>query len=231
MAADRAPKARYTTEQWLREQYVNQSRSTIDIACEVGVSSSTIIYWMETFDIERRSGIGSTSGGDMEPLRNKEWLEQRYVTREESTYDIANTLGVSRKSVTRWLNKHGIETRAKVTGVQKGSTAPLRDREWVETQCVEKSKTPTEIADSLDIGYSDVKKWIDNHEITPQHYSERTEPLRDESWLREQYHQNGQSLTDIAEQLGVTHDTVVCWIEEHEIERRQRNSAASFSLA
>jgi len=41
-------------EEWLREEYVNNERSTEEIAIEVGVSPEAVLYWMDKFEIDRR---------------------------------------------------------------------------------------------------------------------------------------------------------------------------------
>lgn len=45
----------YMDENWLREKYVTEKRSTYMIADECDVSESTINKWLDTFDIGRRS--------------------------------------------------------------------------------------------------------------------------------------------------------------------------------
>jgi transposase len=42
-------------------------------------------------------------------LKNKEWLEEQYVKKGKTDYQIAKELGVSRSAVYNWRHKHGIE--------------------------------------------------------------------------------------------------------------------------
>lgn len=48
---------RYHDEDWLRQQYCDENRSTYDIADECGVEAETIRRWLEEFAIER-DGVG-----------------------------------------------------------------------------------------------------------------------------------------------------------------------------
>lgn len=53
------------------------------------------------------------------PWWNKEWLQERYITRGESAEDIAKAGGVTANAILFWLKKHRIQTR---------STAEVRAR-------------------------------------------------------------------------------------------------------
>lgn len=46
-----------------------------------------------------------------QPFREKEWLEQEYVTKQRSTGEIAAEFGVTDAAILYWLNRHGIPRR------------------------------------------------------------------------------------------------------------------------
>lgn len=52
------------------------------------------------------------------PLRDREWLHDRYVKQGKSTTQIAVEIGASPRVVNTWLHFHEIETRG--TGAEKG---------------------------------------------------------------------------------------------------------------
>lgn len=52
-----------------------------------------------------------------------------------------------------------------------------------------------------------------------------SERYKDEHWLREQYHEKGKSLEEIAEQTPYTRQTILRWMEKHNIQRRGKNEA------
>lgn len=45
------------------------------------------------------------------PIPAKDWLEQKYVTEDLTTRQIANLMDVSHETVRRWIKKRGIKTR------------------------------------------------------------------------------------------------------------------------
>jgi IS30 family transposase len=45
-------------------------------------------------------------------LNDKLWLESRYIADEMTTTQIATLCGVSHKTVSRWLHRHGIPVRS-----------------------------------------------------------------------------------------------------------------------
>jgi IS30 family transposase len=45
-------------------------------------------------------------------LNDKSWLESRYLADEMTTTQIATLCGVSHKTVSRWLHRHGIPVRS-----------------------------------------------------------------------------------------------------------------------
>lgn len=47
----------------------------------------------------------------------------------------------------------------------------------------------------------------------------------EEAWLREEYHENGRILTDMANECGVTSTTIGDWMDRHGIERRDQRQA------
>lgn len=46
------------------------------------------------------------------------------------------------------------------------------------------------------------------------------QPWKDAEWLEDQYHGNGKSLSDIADDLPITHSAVGYWMDKHGIETR-----------
>jgi len=100
--------AKYRDEEWLREQYVNEGRSTYDIADECGCSSTTVNRWLEKHAIKTRP----SSGLPPDMLTDEGWLREQYVEEERSTRDIADECGCGSSTISRWLKRHGIGTRS-----------------------------------------------------------------------------------------------------------------------
>ncbi|MBC8140816.1 MAG: hypothetical protein H7Y38_05180 [Armatimonadetes bacterium] len=70
------------------------------------------------------------------PVPPRAELEKRYVTRHESTYDLATRYGASRYTVAKWLRDYGIAVRdsATATGIAKKKAAWNR-RKKEQTKC------------------------------------------------------------------------------------------------
>ena len=58
----------------------------------------------------------------MELYKNKDWLENQYLTLEKSTYQIAGELKIGKSTIGRWLNKLGIQARS--VGSRKMEKSP-----------------------------------------------------------------------------------------------------------
>jgi len=50
--------------------------------------------------------------------------------------------------------------------------------------------------------------------------SDDSKPYTDREWLYERYVEQGQSTHEIAEQVDVSHVTILTWLDRHDIERR-----------
>lgn len=79
-------------EEWLREQYVEQHRSTCDIATELGCAPSTVFAYIEQYGIETRP-VGMYPGehnhqwkGGVSRSYGPTWKGQRREARERDDY-------------------------------------------------------------------------------------------------------------------------------------------------
>lgn len=97
-------------------------------------------------------------------------------------------------------------------------------QEWLYQQYVENQATTAEMADQCDVSHNTISYWLKKTGIgtrgTSNNPPGNTEPLKDESWLRQQYIENGRTQPDIAHELNVTHTTVHNYLNRHDIARR-----------
>lgn len=171
----------YRDEEWLREQYRDLSRSSIDIADQCDVNPATICKWLNRHGIEIRSdreqakqysdsdewrkSISDTkTDGRSEQLQNEQWLREQYVDKDLSTYEIAELVGVTRPTVCNWLNRHGIEI-ADPGPENPGKVDQLRDEEWLRAQYVDERRPTTSIAEQLDVDHKTVRSYLRSHGI------------------------------------------------------------------
>ncbi|MFA9517977.1 hypothetical protein ACERIT_12295 [Halopenitus sp. H-Gu1] len=100
----------YKDASWLREQYHDRGKSLSKIAEESDRHLTTIKYWMEKHEIDRRAAKPPSTDSD---VADAEWLRQKYLEEGLSTREIAEEADVHSTTVLKYLNKHGIETRPK----------------------------------------------------------------------------------------------------------------------
>lgn len=221
-----------TDEDWLRDQYVNQERSMDNIADDLELSTGAVRSWLERHEIDRRSAHDTLTDGDLEPLRNGDWLQEQYIEEERSTYEIANELDVDRGTVSNWLDRHSIDTRGNTEGFGSDPVEELQDAEWLYEQYHNQEKSCEEIASEVDVHPTTIRNWMHRHNIEFRPHSESIEtgdiePLRDADWLKDQYIEKQRAMADIADELDVSIGTVRSYMKKHSIQ--QRSFSAEFS--
>jgi predicted transcriptional regulator len=229
---DCVDKELYRDESWLREQYCDKGHSQTEIAELTGVSQSTVSNWMERHGIEGQRLFERATDDELKPLRDESWLRDRYCRQERTTYEIANELGVSSGAVRNWMKWHEIERRGISEARTDGNVEPLKDESWLREQYCEQKRTLSEIGDDLGVTPCSVITWMEKHDIERRGHSEAgvdvdIELLQDESWLREQYCAREKALSKIADEVGVCIDSVVTWLDKHDIERRGYSEAST----
>jgi transposase len=107
--ASRATPGRpYQSEQWLREQYVENGLEMSTIAEKCNVAENTIYRWIDRHNIETRSGGRRI---DDDRLNDPEWLRAAYWDRGQTTHEIAETCECSQTTVQERLREYDIKTR------------------------------------------------------------------------------------------------------------------------
>lgn len=92
-------------EEWLREQYVENGKTTKDMA---DICDCTDVWVYESL---KRYGIETQRRGTDERLRDKDWLKEQYVKSGRTGVEIAKEVGCTSAAVYEWLKRHGIETK------------------------------------------------------------------------------------------------------------------------
>lgn len=83
---------------WLRKKYIEEQKSTIEIAKIIGCSLRAVGYALKKFDIEARSLNEARNLQSPRPLiyselNDREWLHTKYIIEKLSTEEIANLIG------------------------------------------------------------------------------------------------------------------------------------------
>ncbi len=212
-------------EEWLREQYCDKEKTTYEIADKLGVSAVTVGNWMRRHEIESRSAAESHTNGNLEPLRNRKWLQEQYHDQKKTTRQIADGLGVSRSPVERCMHEHGIEFRSPTEARTDGNVELLKNEGWLREQYCERGRTMEQIADEVGVSVYLVRKWMQEHEIDRRSPAESQvdgdlELLDDEEWLREQYCDKEKTTYEIADEVGLSRSVVTKRLKRHDIEIR-----------
>ena len=207
---------KYRNKKWLREQYVEEKRSTYEIADQCGCHSSTVSDWLKKHGIESRSRAEAADAR----LADAEWLREQYVNRKKKTREIADICECSHSAVVNWLDKHDIKTRSRGREL---FDERLRDSEWLQEQYKEHRKSVEEISEICDCSPSVVYRRFREQGIEIDSSGSRVVSdlrLKDAEWLCNQYIGQEKDMVEIAEQCGCTASTVSRWLKRHDIKTR-----------
>lgn len=111
-----------SNQEWLSQKYLNEKKSTIEIAKEIGCSLRAVGYAFKKFKIEARSlgearSIQKPRKLMYEDLTNSEWLKTKYIDEKLTTEEIADLVGAkTSNSVRQALLRSGIPVRNKSYG-------------------------------------------------------------------------------------------------------------------
>jgi transposase len=164
---------KYRDAEWLREQYINERRSTHNIAAECGCSASTVRYWMGKYEIQTREPGPYTADRRLE---RREWVEKQYVENEKTCEEISKMCDCTPTAVYKWLEKHEIPTKRPV------SDGRLRDFEWLNQQYSNEGKTGTEISEKCGCSGAAVYAWLEKHGIETEYDYEYPSGENHPSW-------------------------------------------------
>lgn len=208
-------------EQWLREEYLEQEKTTREIANEIGVHQSTVGRWLNRHGIETTQGSSTPIDSR---LSDGQWLREQYVEQKRTVQDIADICGCARYTAHRKLIAQGIEIRS--PGPSLEGNIPderLADKEWLREQYADKKRSMADIAEQCECHKRTVGKWLHRHNIdVPEggNQSPADQRLTDTDWLREQYIESENSMPEIANEIGCSVYAVFCWLNRHGIETR-----------
>jgi len=164
----------YRNETWLRDQYLGDVKSVQQMADDIAVPAQTIWYWMQKFDIPRRSRTeaGVLCNGDPEnKFHDEEWLRDAY--HDKTVAQIANDCGVAKSSVLASLRRYKIPTRTTCSIASSNAVSLYRDKEWMFDQYVTQQKSSEQIAEELGMGSSAIAGWLETLGILKREKAER----------------------------------------------------------
>ena len=95
-------------ENWLYQERIIKRKSKEQIANELGISITPINEAIKLHNIEELK-LNESNESILSYLKNKEWLIEQHVNNHLTLSEIANELGSTKATVSRWLAIHGIE--------------------------------------------------------------------------------------------------------------------------
>lgn len=222
---------RYRDEEWLREQYVEEWRSTTDIADECGCDSSTVLKWLNRHSIETRAQAPQAPD---KRLTDAGWLREQYVEQTKTACEISEVCECSPSAVYTWLDKHGIKKRS---AKRRPSSQRLTDAEWLRGQYIEQRQRCADIAEKCECSADTVRRWLHRHdiEVRPRggdgEHRAVDKQLTDSQWLRHQYVQDEKTAAEIAEAIGCSPSAVQNWLNKHGVQIDKNRYFRSDKLA
>jgi|GEM_PF-2051530 len=143
--------------------YVEEKKSSSEIAKIFNVSDVTIRKYLKKYNIPVRSVIESHRLAQGKFI-NKDTLYHLYIEEKKSTDKIAKMFNISQPSVFRYLKIYNIPTRTKVK--------PQLSKEILYRLYVEEEKPATEIAKILNVGKSTILRRMEEFDIKRRTISE-----------------------------------------------------------
>lgn len=92
--------------------------------------------------------------------RNKEWLEQRYVKEQLSTYKIAEIYKIPSTTIYRNLKKLNISTRP------HGKTGKFKDKRWLKDKYIQEELSQEKIGLICDVSRKCITYWLNQFNIS-----------------------------------------------------------------
>jgi len=205
--------------EYLRREYVDNGKSSTEIAGDFEVNRATIGRWLKNEGIEMRSISESKLPKDF-VMPSKGELRKMYVDERMSAAEIGITFGASKTSIRNWFKKEGIKMRSlSESGLPKDFVKP--SGEELERMYVDERMSTYRIAEDLGVANVTVGNWLKDEGISVRSSSEAglskgvTKPPKEE--LERMYVDERRSTLTIARNLGVADVTVGSWLKGYGI--------------
>ncbi len=212
------------SKQRLRELYVTQRKSTIEMEKDLGVSHFTISRWLTAAGIPLRDiSERARKEGSRKPTQDE--LKIEYVDRHKSQNELGEQYGVSSPTIGKWLDQYDI-SRRRLSAAHLPADFKEPSREQLITWYVDQEKSAEDIADLLGVSKGKVLHLMRNNDIERRTKTSRTDSIRpSKKELERLYITERQIPIAIGRTLGVTGTTVRRWLEEYHIHMRNHAEA------
>jgi transposase len=165
-------------------------------------------------------------------LADESWLRREYKKKGRLIKQIADGLGCSTTTVSRWLNKHSIEKRSAAETNRHRCPEEINNAQWLKKKYQDEQLSCQDIADELGCADDTVLRALNRHGIETRELSEAVKigqrkrfKKLDEDWLRQEYVEKEKSTKEISEGVDVSAATVRRWLRRYNISVRNHQEA------
>lgn len=139
--------------------------------------------------------------------RHEKWLRTKYVKERVPTTKMAELAGCDPSTITKWMDRYGIERR----NMSKAKTKdkPYTSRYWLHLNYVKRGQSTSDLADACGCTRSTIRFWLRRHGINTRAAGGISEYDIDMRWLREQYEDHEKTIQEIADRVGC-HPNTIC---------------------
>jgi len=116
------------TEQFLQAEYIQKRKSVRQISIKTGYVNSTILSYLEKFNIKRRTISEGRKNIKLRIILNKEFLKREYLIKKKAIATIANENKCSVCIVWRCLKEYGIKRRSSSEHLKGRTPANFKGR-------------------------------------------------------------------------------------------------------
>lgn len=138
----------WTDKERFRAAFIEQGKSTTELADEWEASRQTIYRWRKRHGFDQHDG---------KPWSDEETLREVLVNEGRSPYDLADEWDCYAQTIYTWANKFDIELPSR--------ESPFKDEEFARREYVEKGKSLEELGDEYGYTAGAVKYWLKKHGI------------------------------------------------------------------
>jgi transposase-like protein len=143
----------------LRKWYLDERKSTGDIAKIVGVDSNSVLQWLKDANIKRRTlSDAQFAIYDKEIERpSDEQLRKWYIGKKKSTREVGELVGVTYQTVQGWLREAGIPRRyGTVAMIKREKPSDDQLRKWY----IDERKSGSEIGEIIGVTPGVIHRWL-----------------------------------------------------------------------
>lgn len=214
----------WQNEERLRELYLEEDLTVMEIADRLDCSHGTISYWLAKHGIQTNAKVThqmfNHENDDYGPWKEPDLLRNLYCDKHLSTLEISQRLDCSANTIRRYLDRFDISRDEDKELIEEEwvkeeieKDHPWRDKSLLRYLYQRKDLSQNDIAEVLGCSQGTVSQWFRNHDIDTGYGEGRPSKER----LEYLYDTEDLSGEAIARQIEVAPNTVYRWLREYDM--------------